>query len=299
MKTNKKTRGFLLAMALFSCFGLTQCTKSEMDDDFNIGDPPPVAGGFTNSSQIQQENLVAYFPFDGNITDTKGGVTGGVATGNPTFVPGVKGQSYQGNTNAFAVYANPGPVAALTSFTVSFWVNTQKHDGGAQGIFSLGKQDGSFWGNFFTIIEGNNSPNNKMQVKLHFEKNTVPNVEQWVAPSDAVWPNDMYGAWRQITYTYDETTSKVAYYANGTAINLGADADRKSGVGSDPLGALAFKNATKFVIGGFQNHAGPPFNGLESWMLSYTGKLDEMRIYKKALTAQEVSALFILEKQGR
>jgi len=34
-------------------------------------------------------------------------------------------------------------------------------------------------------------------------------------------------------------------------------------------------------------------------MLNYTGKLDEFRIYNSALTAQEISALQILERQGR
>jgi hypothetical protein len=34
-------------------------------------------------------------------------------------------------------------------------------------------------------------------------------------------------------------------------------------------------------------------------MLPFTGKLDEMRFYKKALSAADVNALFQLEKQGR
>jgi hypothetical protein len=34
-------------------------------------------------------------------------------------------------------------------------------------------------------------------------------------------------------------------------------------------------------------------------MLNYTGKLDEFRIYSSALTAQEIGALQILERQGR
>ncbi|WP_316804998.1 LamG-like jellyroll fold domain-containing protein [Pedobacter nototheniae] len=288
-------------VAIAACLMFSQCTKSKLDDDFQVGNPPPVAGGYTNSSEIEPSNLVAYFPFDGNIADNKGTVTGGVLTGTSNFQGGIKGQAYQGKTGTFITYANPGLVAGLTSFTVSFWINTQKHDGGAQGIFGLGKADGSFWGNFFVIIEGNNTSSNKMQSKLHFEKNvtpSIPNTENWVDPAEALRPNDMYGAWRQITYTYDETTSKVAYYANGQAIDIGNDANRTSN-GTAPLGPLAFKSATKFVIGGYQNHAGAPFGGLEPWMLNYTGKLDEMRIYKKALTSQQVSALYQLERQGR
>ena len=159
-----------LVALLTSAIVFTGCTKAELDDEFPVGDPPPVAGGFKNSSEIASANLVAHFPFEGNIIDAKGGVTGGKASGTTSFVTGRKGQAYQGSTNGFIGYTNPGPIAGLTSFTVSMWINTGKHDGGAQGVFGLAKQDGSFWGNFFMMIEGNNSSDNRMFMKLHFEK---------------------------------------------------------------------------------------------------------------------------------
>ena len=48
-----------------------------------------------------------------------------------------------------------------------------------------------------------------------------------------------------------------------------------------------------------QNHLGAPFNTPEPWMLNYTGKLDEFRIYNKALSEIEINALVTLERQGR
>ncbi len=279
---------------------LTACTKAELDDAFKAGDPPPVAGGFVNSNDIAPTNLVAHFAFENNVTDSKGGVTGGVASGSTSFVPGRKGQAYQGSSNGFIAYANPGPVASLTSFTVSLWVNTNKHDGGAQGVFNLAKQDGSFWGNFFMMIEGNNSPSNRMFMKLHFEKNGAPFVEHWIEPGGDFRPDDMYGAWRHIVWTYDAATSKAVLYINGQKSALPPNMeDRKADGTGTSLGSLNFKNATKFVIGGFQNQLGAPFNAPEPWMLPYTGKLDEFRIYNKALSTTEISALNILERQGR
>jgi hypothetical protein len=220
--------------------------------------------------------------------------------GNTSFVTGRKGQAYKGSTNGFIAYSNPGPIATLTSFTVSFWINTAKHDGGAQGVFTLAKQDGSFWGNFFMMIEGNNSSENKMFMKLHFEKNTAPFVEHWVEPNGNFRPDDMYNAWRHIAWTYDATTSKVGWYISGQKMTLPAGAeDRKADAAGTPLGPLNFKNATRFVIGGFQNQLGAPFNAPEPWMLPYTGALDEFRVYNKALSAQEISAITVLERQGR
>ncbi|HEX8357828.1 MAG TPA: LamG domain-containing protein [Segetibacter sp.] len=291
---------FASSFLLSIIFSLAACTKVELDDEFPKGDPPPVAGGFVNSNDIAPANLVAHFPFEGNFNDAKSAVMGGVASGTTSYVPGRKGLAYQGSANGFIAYATPGPIATLASFTVSVWINTSKHDGGAQSIFNLAKQDGSFWGNFFMMIEGNNTPENKMLMKLHFEKNTATFVEHWLEPNGDFRANDMYDAWRQVVWTYDATTSKGGWFVNGEKKTLppGME-DRKGDATGTPLGALNFKNATRFVIGGWQNNLGAPFNSPEPWMLNYTGKLDELRFYNKVLSAQEISALNTLERQGR
>jgi hypothetical protein len=283
----------------------TGCTKPELDDDFQKGDPPPI-GSYTNSSEVAAADLVAHFPFEGNGNDAKGAVTGPVVKGSASFVAGRKGLAYQGATNAWIEYATSGPLGTLTSFTVSMWINTNRHEGGAQGVFAVTKADGSFWGNFFMLIEGA-GPNDKMLAKVHFEKNGVPFTEHWLETTGKIrdnFMNDMYGAWRHIAYSYNATTSKFAMYVNGTKLPFNDptvprnDEDRFASAGV-PLGALSFKNPNRFVIGAFQNQLGAPYNNPEPWMLPYTGKLDELRFYKRALTDQEVNALFQLEKQGR
>jgi hypothetical protein len=55
-------------------------------------------------------------------------------------------------------------------------------------------------------------------------------------------------------------------------------------------------------FGAFQFQTDPPLThaaSAQSWATNFAGKLDEFRIYDRALTGQEVSALFQLEKQGR
>ncbi|HYF32802.1 MAG TPA: LamG domain-containing protein [Chitinophagaceae bacterium] len=307
MKTKYRNALTALPALLCAVMLMTACTKAELDDDFTEGDPPPI-GAYTNSSEVAPADLVAYFPFDGSVADAKGGVTGGTISGGGGFTAGKKGQAYQGAANAFIAYANSGPIGTLTSFTVSMWINTNRHQGGAQGVFTVTKADGSFWGNFFMLIEGA-GPNDKMLVKVHFEKNVagVSNVEHWLETTGKIRENfmaDMYGGWRHIAFTYNEATSKFAMYVNGTKLPFNDptvprnDEDRFASAGV-PLGPLSFKSPARFVIGGFQNQLGAPYNNPEPWMLPYTGKLDELRFYKKALTDQEINALFQLEKQGR
>lgn len=289
----------LAAVAIWSA----GCTKFNLEDDFPAGDPPPI-GAYTNSNEIAPAELVAHFPFEGNGTDAKGAVPGGTLSGPGTYTAGKKGMAFQGANNAFLSYTSAGPLGNLTSFTVSLWVNTNRHGGGAQGVFTVSKADGSFWGNFFLMIEGAGAADG-MLTKVHFEKNTTPpvsNVEHWLETTGTLRSGpmrDMYGSWRHIAFTYDETTSKFAQYASGNPLPFPDATANRMANATTPLGALAFKNPARFVIGGFQNQLGAPYNSPEPWMLTYTGKIDELRFYKKALSANEVNLIFQLEKQGR
>jgi hypothetical protein len=222
--------------------------------------------------------------FDGTEVDSIRAMFG--TPNNVTYVTGANGsgKAYKGATNAYIEYPSPSLASSLKSFSVSMWINTAKHDGGAQNVFMI-PNSGDFWGNMFMLIEGNNSPtDNTMLVKFHFGG-------QWVEYTGANRLPDMYGAWKHLVFTYDHTTSKFNVYLNGAKLNMPASiTDRKNG--ANPLGdSFTFKNVTKFVIGAFQQHVGirpPP----DSWMLNYTGMLDQFRIYGKALSDGEVSSLF-------
>src|SRR3546814_9178204 len=61
---------------------------------------------------------------------------------------------------------------------------------------------------------------------------------------------DMYGTWRHLAFTYDETTSTLAVYLDGEALSL-PEAVSHPKVDGAPLGPLGFQNASKFVIGAF------------------------------------------------
>ena len=69
-----------------------------------------------------------------------------------------------------------------------------------------------------------------------------------------------------------------------------------------PYGNIKFINATAIAFGAFQFQTNPSLTTAataQTWATDFAGALDEFRIYDRALTAQEVSALVTLERQGR
>jgi hypothetical protein len=290
----KRIASMMMAVMIF-----TACEKENTEGGENT-DFPDIAG-YTNSDEVGAEDIVAHFRFEGNVEDAKGNVTGGNGT-NVSYVEGKLGQAYKGSTNSFIAYENPGTLANLTSFTVAMWINTGKHEGGAQSLFMLPGTSG-FWGNFFSLIEGGTSDN--MQLKVHFQKHATPAIartEQWVDLGGDNRIPDMYNQWKHIAYSYDEGSSEFSMYINGSKLNLPENfskrltADPPAG---QPLGPLAFKDVSRFIIGGFHAHLGSPWGAPDPWMLTYTGAMDEFRIYDRALTVTEVDALYRLQNQGR
>jgi hypothetical protein len=271
-----------LALLLSAALGfgsLTSCQKMERPDLIIIPDDTARLNG----------PLQRFFAFENtaidSIHDTKGTVSGDV-----TFVDGVRNKAYKGAANGHIEYASAGKLADMESFTVAFWLNTNKHTGGAQNIFMM-PNTGDFWGNMFAMIEGNDSPtDNSMLLKFHFAGNWV----EFTGNNGLNRLPDMYGKWRHLAFSYDAKTSKFATYLDGAKLNLPASAtDRKKD--DAPLGPLKFQNVSKFVIGGFQQHVGIKAPA-DAWMLHYTGMLDQFRVYTKALTDAEINALFVNKK---
>ena len=281
---NKKIWPALTAAVMVAGM-FTSCDK----DGINDYAPIKPIGGYNSSKEIEPASLAAHWAFEGGVTDSVASFTG--TNTNGTFTAGRKGQAYKGGTNASVVYPTPGAsITALQSFTTTMWINTQKHDGGAQCVFMLPRTS-DFWGNMFLLIEGNNTASDSMLVKFHF-------AGQWAELTGTNRLPNMYGAWKHLAFSYNATTSKFNVYLNGVKVALPASfTDRKNG--TNPLGNISFVDVSKFTIGAYQQHLGTPWSAADSWMLKYTGLLDEFRIYKKALADGDINSLYKLEALGR
>lgn len=278
---NKKTAVAVAALFTLGAF-CTQCTKPNMSDDVVKGDPPPVPGGYTNSSQVAPTNLVGYWDFNGSLKDN---VSGAAATGtNITYNTGIKGQAMQGAINAYAIATPSNAIKSMGAFTISYWVNSPLNDNGIAGMVNFSETTG-FWGNINTFFE-NGGNSNLMRFKaLYSSGGTV--FDLGVQDITGRW-----NAWNHFTLTYDGA-GNFENYLNGVSIKS---------LNRPGMGAFQFTNFGHIVFGTVHFMTTPSLTSgstSQPWASFLTGRLDEVRIYNKALTAIEVNALTTLEKQGR
>jgi len=273
-------------------------------DKVNSPIPYEAIGGYDSSDDVAATHLISKLSFDGNISDSKNGITGGVGT-NVTYGTGIKGEAYQGSSTSFIAYNNvANSVIGLKNISVSMWIKTNPHTGGAQSLFMLPKKT-DFWGNIFTLIEGT-GPATTMLMKNHIQKDVTPSIPwagQFIEHGGTNLLKNMFGTWKHIVWTYNGTSSTYSIYIDGQKLDLPASISKR--YASDPLtggvgyGELANSEVSKFIIGGFQQHLGMPWGTPDGWMLNYTGLMDEFRIYDSALVDNEVAALYKLEKDKR
>jgi len=265
---------------------LFSCTKKDNTDDFPAGDVPPTAGGYTASSQIAPKNLVAYWNFNAdNLLDSVSNTIG--TNAGMTFTSGLKGKALTGNPDAakkaYATAIASPAVKAMKQYTISVWVNSPQNTG-ATGLFSLGDTQG-FWANINMFFENGGTTTNA-RFKTIFKDNGRE------FDTGAPTLTNTFNTWVSYINTYDGAGT-FRSYVNGTLVGSstpgGVTDIRFTNIGPIVFGALQFMTVPSSTTG----------SSGEGWAGYLPGKLDEIRIYNRALTTIEVSALSILERQGR
>lgn len=244
--------------------------------------PPLNIGGFTSANEIASDSLIAYWSFNGTLKDSISGIEG-TATGS-TFSAGVKGNAMQNATNQYVVSNTPDAVQNMKAFTVASWVFAAQNTSGIVGVVDIANST-EFWGNL-TIFFENGSTETKGVLKVHVRNDTK---EAWLGNYDVTNP---WNKWTHIAVTYDGV-SKFVIYVNGQKLAEQTVAD---------FGQINFKNAGKMVFGTVHFQTTPSLTsstGKQDWASYLNGRVDEVRIYKGALSAKQISSLMLLEGRGK
>jgi hypothetical protein len=200
---------------------------------------------------------------------------------------GVSGKcaQFDGSMNGFINYPSANDFGQSTSFTISFWINitmAQKDNNHAVGVLAFANSV-NFWGNITFYADNNTkSPSDSMDLKIHF--GDANNGDNWNFAGynfTNAWPKMYDGNWHQVAFVYDAPSK------TGTVYRDGAQFDQKTGQ------SIAFENSSQLILGGFQQAAGITSSyGDNTWMAGFPGKMDNVRLYGEALSANDVKSIY-------
>ena len=274
---------------------------------------------FTTTGTFVPDGMIAYWNFDDQVNDQVGGYnpsTGGVI--DLTYVASrsaLAGKAGVFNGTTTLVEIPNGDVLENTNdFTLTFWV---KGDSTKHGQFVMGLAG---WNGFqFEIGYGGTgmcklaaqykyADGNSGSEDLWFPGDGNVGWQGWTFCKDLTAQGGVNGLlgdkWASITCRYNSTTKVGTMYINGEKMkeqdfNLWPAGDIKQTVTGLMYKGNAGNNA--FVFGFIQDKNDPTIT--DSWALygdplnnHFKGQLDDVRIFHKALTEQEIQLMYASEK---
>jgi len=269
----------------------TSCKKSNTDVVL-----PPI-GGYANSDAVAATNLVAYWNFDGNQNEIKSS-TSATSVSRVGYTPGIKGQAVKSDSG-YLFYNSIPALNALSTFSVSAWVQVRNNfdtlgNAFTSMIFQTSKP-GSTFGNINLGLETSWKPATNDTLVVH----------GWYSDGGGLQDNrndpfgnpavgvvkDTAGHWINLIMTVDKSNPvNFLVYANGK--NIGAYSSRGTSYYT-PL------TPSSVIIGGWLNNVPGQTHTSDTWPHAFVGSIDQVRVYDKALSVDEISALYQLELAGR
>lgn len=214
-------------------------------------------------AQDLQKGLIAYWSFDGNAEDSSGNGYDAEENGDVSYVPGKFGQALDlENDRAYLVVENNVDIQlkSADTFTVSVYVHPSDTAHGDIFYHGLGC---STWSSWFLGMQGSEPDAALVPDSFVFGVRTGNGGGYTGISAKA-----SAGEWIHVAATYD-----------GSVLKLYVDGVQEADLETDDM---PYDSQEKLHIGG------DPGCGGRSW---YTGLLDDARIYNRAFTENEITAL--------
>jgi len=223
-------------------------------------------------------DLIAYYPFNNNRLDSSGNKNHVVehkdviSTVNRFGKPNTA-YAFNGTSSYMAVADKPALRLNNTDFTINMWVNLDEYIY-ASGSALLSKNSGPFQKGWNSSIIGYESVNG-------VPGNPFYNVSGGEDPFGFGNKIITTGAWHMLTITYAVKAAKISFYIDGVFDRTVSNIPSPNGLVSARL--HIGDNSLNDI----------PTNGSPPYYLK--GKLDEIRIYKRALKQAEITRLLNLD----
>jgi hypothetical protein len=245
-------------------------------------DRPPL-GDYPKDANPPGGPLKFYTAFDGTTSNPLMNAVDSVRANFPSSNPlasvdGVKGKAVKGEATKAIKYPSANDFKDVTSCTISMWVNNTVNPN-TEFYFSLVDKDYWHGSSAFLLVE--HAAPDKCTFKFALQ-------DHWVEYTNQSFTKPLFnGQWHHLAFTYDETTSTVKVYFDGSEVALPPGAAGNFA----GLGKLKLTKASNLVLSGWNKTAGLE-GPTDSWISGFTGKMDQFRLYGKALTASEILALY-------
>jgi len=217
-----------------------------------------------NSFAGINDGLMAYYPFDGNANDMSGNGNHGTAYGGVTFVNGVDAAAANFNgVDGYIEVPSSNSLKPENKLSISLWVNIEQLPAAWAPIFHKG---------------GTLQSNYTNRVYALWLKNTAPHFNLYSAGDGLIQLNHYAGdidiaEWIHYAVVIDRENHNASVYLNGILVYRGADAYSSF---NDNNSALRF---------GWTEERGSSY-------AHFKGKIDEVRMYNRALIKDEIAALY-------
>jgi hypothetical protein len=225
------------------------------------------------SQSFLTNGLVAYFPFNGNANDASGNGHNGTVYGGATLTADRFGRTnaaydFDGSTGYVDVPQNSALNLLTTNFTLSAWIwQRGSIDGGYRIIDKCPAGLPGGW--TFDTVNCDNAPTNVHLLRLQGAANTACNASGVTEYSLMQWHH-------------------VVATVSGTVGNVYLDGNLD---GSGNVGNISV-NTLDILIGS----AHPSFDPTHHW---FNGMVDDVRIYNRALSSNDVAQLYAIESGPR
>ena len=209
------------------------------------------------------KNLVVYYTFDGNYEDSSGNELH-LTSSNTSLTEDKNGDlqkavEFNGTSDSYLSIVHDSMLNLSSSFTITFWINP------------LNTND------FYTILSKGRDMDNSYIINqdgktLQFLLTSERGIYQSVAENTSI----SQGEWSFVSCVNDKERGKMIVYVNNIL-----EAEKQY----FPFQAT---NVFPLVIGRHFTSR----DGSGGYDYAYSGQLDDLRIYNKALTSGEISDLY-------
>jgi hypothetical protein len=219
--------------------------------------------------KFDSSSLIAYYPFDGNAQDLSDSAYNGTVH-NAVLTTGrndVKGGAYL--FDGFSSYIELPSSMALNSdscFSIEAWINNDSitSDGKYTDNAIYGQSDG-LYGSDYPVVLFEVKKDNTIRGGIRGTSNPTLDVRSTISIKN--------NAWHHLVYVRDSKENSLKLYIDG---NLAAN-DTLALVGNT-------KSNDSVSIGGY-------FDDLQQVYHFFCGKIDMVRIWREALSQEEIKAL--------